>query len=287
MTIKELINYLNIYGGGYIFEPNSAQSIETINLALREFYLNTPITKTASFNVRGQRPTVRYTNMTCKSGQTITFPISGRAYSMRVSGKGDYFVTDSERTVALQFDTGNEIKVIRGFFLNSGTIRFFSDLSFTIHDLSIYDEVFGRETTSIPDGSPTTVIDLRESYPDFFALVSPPTDSKGNQIEGCRVTDGRIELDSSFGGEVFITYRRLPTPIHYFYEIDEVNEDDPVDVSEEYLIPLVYLIWHCNWCYSDELRAKAYKDKYDAVMADVRAASFSHDRKYVIEDGWA
>ena len=286
MTIGELIKALNIYGGGYMVEATE-QMISTINLALREFYLSHAVTKTASFNVSDRRPAVSYKNMICRSGETLIIPISGIAYSMRVSGKGDYVLQYGNKTEALQFDTGNEIKVIKGFFSGNGTVRFFSDFSFIVHDLSIYDQLFGREVSSIPDGSPITEIDLREAYPDFLALIAPLTDSQGRIIEDCRVQDGRITLSSSFCGEVFITYRRLPNTINYYYDIDEINESDTVDISEEYAIPLILLIWYCYWYHTDETKAKIYKERYDAVMADLASARFSLDRKYIIEDGWS
>lgn len=286
MTIGELINYLNIYGGDYFVEP-TGQMISIINLALREFYLNTPVTRTVSFNVRDHKPTVSYKNIVCKSGESISFPISGICYSMRVTGKGNYVMEDTEKAVGLQFDTGNDTKVIRGFFKDSGTITFFADFTFVIHELATFDEAFGREVSTIPDLSPIKVFNLREMYPDFFSLVSPPTNGQGEAIEGCRVRDGRIEFDSSYSGEVFITYRRLPTEITYYYDEDEVSSSEVVDISEEYTIPLIYLIWYCYWCHTDETKAKGYKDSFDRVMADVRSASFSLDTKYAIKDGWA
>ena len=258
-----------------------------VNGAMRELYSRIPVTKTVRFSLIGHKPCAYYKEIICKSNQSITIPVNGLAYSFRVVGQGNYIVKDSVTTDAYQFDTGRESQLMRGYLNSEGTIRFWSGFTFVIYDLSIYDEAYSPEVEAIPDGSPITVLDMREMYGDFLAFISPPTDRFGKNIDCCRLSDGRIEIDSSFSVEIHLTYRRLPSLIVYLENTEDITLATRVDVSDEYIQPLLYLTWYHYWYNQDELKAKIYKDRFEGIIKDITDSQRTVDNDYVNEDGWA
>ena len=286
MTFEEFSKVFHGIGNGDHLVDNETLTY-ILNGALRELYARMPITKTVNFNLRGHKPCTYYKEIICKSDQSITIPIQGMAYSFRVMGKGNYIVKDSVTTDAYQFDTGKESQLVRGFMNDAGTIRFWGGFTFVIYDLSIYDEIYSPEVESIPDGSPITVLNIREMYGDFLAFTSPPTDRFGKEIEGCRLYDGRFEISSDYSGEVYLTYRRLPKLITYVEDNDDVTLAENIDVSEEYLQPLLYLTWYHLWYNMDDMRSKIYKERFESLAKDILDGKRTVDTEYINENGWA
>ena len=286
MTFEEFITELHGIGNGDVISSNATLT-HALNGALRELYSRMPITKTVRFSLRGHNPCAYYKEIICKSNQSITIPVNGMAYSFRVMGQGNYIVKDSIATIAYQFDTGNESQLMRGYMNDAGTIRFWGGFTFVIYDLSIYDEIYSPEVEAFPDGSPITILDMRELYGDFLAFISPPTDRFGKTLECCRLHDGRIEIDSSFSGEIHLTYRRLPKLITYLSETEGITLAETVDVSDEYLQLLLYLTWYHYWYNQDDVRAKIYKDRFESMVKDITDSQRIVDNIYVNENGWA
>ena len=285
MILEDLIKEVEIHGGGDVIDDNYTIT-SLINRALRELYISVPVTKSVRFNIIGHKPVACFKEIVCKSGQSITIPLDGKAYSMRVMGSGNYMIMQDDRPLsASQFDTGNETRLVRGFLTGKGSIEFWGSFTFHVYDLSIFDEVYSPEVDSIPDGSPIATYDIRAMYNDFHAFVSPPTDRFGKAIKGCRLYDGRLEVSSDFSGEVLLTYRRRPSPVSY-YE-DNIDPAEEVDVNEEYITPLVYLIWYLYWYNTDENKAKIYKDRYESLLATVKSSQLNLDNNYLNENGWA
>lgn len=286
MTFKEFINELHGIGSG-----DHIDSVESLtyffNGALRELYARMPITKTVKFNLRGHKPRTYYKEIVCKSDQSITIPIEGMAYSFRIMGKGNYIVKDAAITDAYQFDTGRESQLVRGFITESGTIRFWGGFTFVIYDFSIYDDIYSPEVDSIPDGSPITVLNLRDTYGDFLAFTSAPTDRFGKTIEGCRLYDGRLEISSSYSGEVYLTYRRMPSLLTYVFGSEAITLAESIDVSDEYILPLIYLTWYHYWYNLDDHRSKIYKDRFESIAGDILDGKRTVDTEYINENGWA
>lgn len=284
MTLEDLIIEVDRFGSGDTI-GNRATMISTINRALTELYLNIPITKTIRFNVRGHKPVTYYKEIICKTGQSIVIPMHGKAYSMRVMGRGNYTVNDGGTMNAFQFDTGNETRVMRGFIGKGGSIRLWGSFTFVVYDLSIYDEVYSNEVESIPEGSPITVYNIKELYTDFLSFVSPVTDRFGNIIDNCKLYDGLLEIDSSYSGQIILVYRRLPTLI--CGEEESLDSMVTVDISDDYVNLLVYLIWYHYWYNIDEAKAKIYRERFDAMVKLVSESISNIDRKYINENGWA
>ena len=271
-------------GGGATIEDRYVL-ISTANRALRELYMKFPVTKTVKLNVRGHRPSTYYKEIVCKSDQSIIIPIKGKAYSMRVVGKGNYTIWDNGGMSAFQFDTGNDTKIIRGFLEKGEKIRFWGGFTFVVYDLSVYDEMYSPEVDSIPDGSPITVYNIKEMYGDFLSFACPPTDRFGYVIDNCRVYDGSMEIDSGYSGEILITYNRLPSRI--LGDNPGMEEYEIIDVSDEYTNLLVYLVWYNYWYDIDYSKAEVYKDRIDDISNIIYRNKRCFDRTYINENGWA
>lgn len=284
MTLEELIIQAERFGGCVVIE-NRDLLISSANRALRELYLTIPVTKTVRFNARGHRPTTYYKEIVCGSGQSITIPIRGKAFSMRVMGNGNYTLNDNGSMTVSQFETGSETKLIRRFLSGDGSIRFWGSFTFTIYDLSLYDDIYGPEISDIPDGSPTTVYDIRAIYGDFLAFTTPPTDRYGSVIENCRLHDGLLEIDSGFSGEIVLTYRRMPLMIDGQYVTSDPYEI--IDINDEYTHLLIYLTWYHYLSIDDEAKAGIYKKKFDDMVSALNENYRIIDSSYVNVNGWA
>ncbi len=283
-TLEDLKRQVEWFGRGDVINDRYTL-IALANKALHELYLTIPVTKTVRLNVRGHKPTVYYEELVSKSGKTMILPLVGKAYSMRVMGKGNYTITDGSNVSAVQFDTENETKLVRGFIGTGGTIKFWGSFNFIIYDFSLYDEIFSQKVESIPDGAPIAVYDIRAKYGDFLSFLSPPTDRFGKVINDCRLQDGRLEINSGYSGEILITYRRLPTEIIGLYE--EQDAEEVVDISNEYSHLLIYLIWYHYWHLNDEVKAQSFRDRFESLASVLANDRLTIDRKYVNENGWA
>ena len=286
MTLEELKNEVDATANGEDI-VNVKSLVTAANGALRELYLTIPITKTVRFNVRGYEPVTHYQEIVCKANQSITIPMNGVAYSMRVVGRGNYIIKDGTTNNAGQFDTGTDSQLIRGYISPNSTIRFWSGFTFVIYDLSVFDEAYGPDVDNIPDGSPIKVINIREMFDDFLMFTSHPTDRYGQVIDGCRLYEDQMEISSSYSGEVAISYRRQPKPVTYCEDNDIITLAEILDIKDEYIQPLVYLTCYHFWRNIDEARAKIYKERYEIVADAIRNEKRIFDRSYVDLNGWA
>lgn len=284
MTIQDMITEVELLGGGEIIEDRSLL-LSLANRALRELYSSIPITRTVVFNARGRRPAVYYNEILCNAGNRINIPLVGKAYSMRLCGKGYYSIVDGDSTKVIQFDTGLDTTVVRGFISEGGTVSFWGSFTFVVYDFSLYDEIYSSSPDSIPDGKATSTYDIREIYSDFLAFISPPRDRYGKTIDQARLHDGILEIDSSFSGEIILTYRRMPTEI--YGAVVENDAVEVIDLLEEYKYMFIYLFWYHYWYNTDEAKAKIYKDRFDELRLKDEGYRRSIDSAYVDVNGWA
>ena len=235
MTTKELATELFVLGGGEAISDDRLLAI-SVNRALRKLYTDREIVKTVRFASRSIPPIKYYEEIRCKNGEEVTIPINGIAFSMRIHGVGKYTITDGDSVTVYAFDSPNEAILIKRALIFGGSITFWGSFSFTVYDLSIYDQVFSPFTEDIPDYGPRRVFNVRELYTDFMCFISPATDKHGVPLPNCKLYDGKLEIDSSYDGEIVLTYRRVPTEIF----ISEVEQN--IDLPDEYkamFIPLV------------------------------------------------
>lgn len=283
MTLEEFFTEIERFGGGDTIEDRTV-IISSANRALREIYLSIPVTKSIRYNVNGHKPVTYIKKMVCKAGESLVLPLKGKAYSMRVVGFGNYTI-DMGTSYITQFNSGNDSLFVRGFITQEGTIEFWGSFSIVIYDFSIFDDIFSPELDDIPDGSPINTHDIKAVCSDFLAFVSHPTDRYGNLLENCRLREGNLEIDSSYSGEIILTYRRLPTLI---YGVDPGNDyREVVDISDEHIPALLYLTWYYYWYNIDEAKAKIYRNRYECML-ELAMQNYRYiDRKYIDVNGWA
>ena len=279
MTLKELKNEVTSLGFDDTLDLDD-HILAAANRALRQIYSQRCITRTARIFARGSSVCYYQKELHCINGKSVTLPARGKAFSMRVCGSGYYSVQDGSTERVSQFSTGIESQLIREFLTWGGSIRFWGSFSFAVYDYTVYSEVYSALPSGIPMGGTTVVFDLREIYSDFLAFLTPAKDSFGNQIPGCALCDGRIELSSDYKGEIIITYRRLPEKI--------TAETDVIDLPDEYTHLLPLLAASYVWVDTDAEKALYYKERYDEMINLLGSESYqSIDNSYRIKDGWS
>ena len=286
MTYEELVSEVENYGCGDVIDTKKALLFNA-NRALSDLYFHIPVIKCLKFYSRGYKPIIYHREIVYDGSSPITIYTTGKSYTMHVMGRGNYTVKDGSMINAYQFDTGRETKIIRGFISDGGYIRFWGGFSFTIYNLAIYNDIFSPEVEDIPDGTGKIVYDMRRICPDFLSFSTLPTDADGKVIKGCRIFDGRIEVDSDYIGEVNVNYRRIPKKILGIEKEDIDDPDEIIDVSEEHIPMFMYLIWYHYWCGTDDTRMKHYKDKFTDLLSIYNNNLMTNDRSYVDVNGWA
>lgn len=258
-----------------------APLITATNLALRELYSSRPVSKTVRFAARGIKPILYCKERTCNQGEIAEFKIEGVAYSVRIHGSCNYMVKNGEHFVVNTVSTGREAVVFKDFIAPGSTISFWGELSFTIYDFSVYDRVFSSNKDDLPDGGPTVTYDLRKLYGDFLTFSLPPVDVYGNVLKNCRLYDGKLEIDSTYTGEIILSYRRLP-------DYCDGTEDQEIDIPPEllHLFPILVASYvHLN---EDSAKANYMRNIYEGGLEILGLQSYNEvDPSYLIADGWA
>ncbi len=278
MTLKELM--LEVSSLGF---DSSSESEHTVllaaNRALRELFLTVGALGSFSFYARKSAPDTLIREITFRGGETITLPLTGRAFSMTVSGKGRYSVTDSVGKISEGFDTHGEL--IRGFLHGDATLTLEGECSFVVSRLATYTEVYSDSIEDIPDGEGFKVYNLREILGDYHCPTSLPTDSDGREIKGAVISDGRLTLPAEYSGTVRLIYRRLPR------KISSADTAD-IDLPEEYSHLLPLLVASYVWLDREPELASHYRERYCAEAERLKKESrLSVGSVYNNINGWA
>lgn len=279
MTLKELHSEICALGFDDFLELDR-RFLSSAERALLTVYNSSGITASTKFFVRCGLPKTRVCEINHKGGGAEALPLSGRAFSMRLYGKGRVFIEEKSKSYNKDFDCFGDY--FKGFLESDATVYFLGELSYTVCDLVTFDEIFSEDANGIPNGDTVTVIDLREMLPDFLAFDSMPTDRFGKPIESAVLKDGKISLDASFSGEVSLVYRKRPI----LPSLDA--PDAKIDIPSEYsmLLPLLaasYLLLD-----DEPEKAALYREMYEKNLLTIRERFRSSlGEKYVDTNGWA
>lgn len=284
MTYSELVDKITVLGFRGAIEDALADSlVDTINISLREIYFSRKIERTVRLSCHGLTPIFRRKEITCLGGDILTLPLRGEAFSMRVHGSCQYMLADGLGGFNVYaVDSPNETTSVKGFIPQNTQITIWSNFSFTIYDFSVYDHAFSQKAEDIPDGGDTVCFDLRKMYGDFLYFVSPAKDVNGLPLYNCRLKDGKVEIDSTYKGEILVTYCRLPA------KVAGIDYNEEIDIPEEYthLLPLLvasYLLIG----YNDGL-AVQYRESYEECISKMNLSGYSCiDSEYMDTNGWA
>lgn len=280
MTYNDLAAKIALLGSAEIAVASPAL-LTSVNLALKELYSSRSITRRVRLAVEGLKPVVYYRQINCPNGGPFHIDIPGYAYSFRIHGNCQLMTIKPGETTLTSINTGHEAKTIKGVTLSQTALRFFGTYTFTIYDFTVYKELFSQDPADVPEPGGTMLYDLRALYGDYMAFCSPPTDSAGERLTNCVIRDGVVEIDSSYNGEVVVTYRRLPT-----LATGEATEE--LDVPEEYaqLFPLLVAAYMLRD--GDDALAGYYRSLYEENLKQLDKGSYRViDNAYENVNGWA
>lgn len=279
MTLKELHREVSALGFDD-FLAFDARFHSAACRALQSIYNAVEVTARTKFFVRSSLPSSRISLLYHKGGGSEVLPLVGKAFSMRLYGKGIFRLTDSKTSIQQRFDCNGD--TLRYFINGDATLMLGGDLSYTVCDIVTFDEVFSEDTESIPDGSGYTTVDIRRKVADFLAFVSMPKDKNGRLIESAVLHDGKITFGGDFIGEAELSYRKgaiLPS-------LDA--PDAEIDLAAGYKLLLSLLTASYLLLDDDSDKAMYYKSIYEAELDRIKKLQKGPvDYKYTISDGWA
>ena len=280
MTLDELMLEVSSLSFG-LAEKSDVLLLASANRALRDIYNRRTITKSVRLYTHGQRPILYRKRVDFPGGAKKSLPLYGKAFSMRLCGKGFYRILDGASQIVETFETGNESLLLRGFITKGGEIELWGSFSFTVYDFSLYEEIYSQQVKDIPMGDETVTLDIRRIYGDFMSFISPPTDSDGNEIEGARLVDGKILLNRDYTGEILLTYRRLPNPI-------VGNSSADIDLPDELIHLLPPLTVSYCLLHADFDKSVYYKEMYEEMMSQINSLTYEKiNTHYKDVNGWA
>lgn len=256
--------------------------IYSINQAISNIYSRRNVLRTVRLYATGLVPSLYYKQLYCKGGGHIILPLKGRCYSMRISGEGVYEITDGTKITKIEFNTGPESQLIRGFIQKGGQILFYGHASFIIFDFSVYEESFGNMLKDIPDGMKNVNFDIRGLYNDFLSFYTPPTDGQGNIIKGARMFDGTLQVPTDYRGEIELTYRTRPPTVR------GDDDEEVIEMPSEYYHLVALLAAYYYRLDEDEATALHFKEEYENLLALMDRQTYeTMDNEYKVENGWA
>ena len=278
MTLRELSNEICALGFNNYAKLDLSLRL-AVKRALTAIYGEMRIMGAETFHITARLPSSKVARLHHTGGGVETLPLSGKAYAMTASGCGIVTVYDGANSSTVKFNS--EKKLIKGFLKYGGRVVFSGASSFDVFNIVTFDEVFGTDAESIPDGSSQKRINVRGSVTDFLGFASPPTDEYGRQIAEATVDDGVITIPASYSGEVNVKYRRLP---------DLSSLSDPegeIDIPGEYSALLPLLVAFYVLLDEDEEKAEIYRNAYLEMLGCIKKSAYSSaNGGYADVSGW-
>ena len=280
MTYEELSAQVALLGS-IENDPADPLLLNSVNLALRELYTGRVITRTVRLIARGLTPVLYHRQVNCANGGPFQVDIPGYAYSFRIQGNCQMMTIYPEGSTLTSISTGREAKTVKALATPETTLRFFGTYSFSIYDFSVYDERLSDDPSDIPEPGGTVIYDLHSLYGDYMSFYSPATDGAGERLTNCILRDGVVEIDSSYNGEIVLTYRRLPN-------LATGDTTEEIDVPDEYLHLFPLLVASYMLLDGNDAMAKYYRSLYEDNAEIMDEGSYrAIDTVYKITDGWA
>ncbi len=247
--------------------------------ALHTVYIDRPVTRTVRISAPARTGNLIKDTLNHVAGKTERFPLSGIAYSFRVSGKGRYTVSSASQSYTEEFDT--TMADVKGFCTSGSVIRFEGGYSYTVYSLAEFTSVGGHTTSDIPMWDEGMSIDLGRIYGDYLAPELPPMDKYGYPIAGAAVREGVLSVPEGYAGEVILTYRRLPRAS---------SGEDPeelIDVAPECEELLPLLVAAYLWLDDEPDKAQYYMSLYKDGISTLRRFFPRYTGAEYRTNGWA
>lgn len=236
-----------------------------VKRALGTAYTERGVISSAKLLIPRERRRELFFSLTHEGGGKETFPLYGKAYSMILSGKGEYKIKDErgERRESFSSEKGT----VKGFIHGVGEITFLGEFCYTVYRLSTFDTKKSDRLEDIPSPSPVRVIDLPDQGIRLLGAASDIRDECGRRVDGAIAVGERLYLPESFSGELTISYRAAPPDL----PPDDKSRD--VDIPEE-LAPLIPLLAASYvWLDDDPDKAQYYAARYREGMSALKLYS--------------
>ena len=261
------------------FSGITAPFLGALNRAVRRVFTDFSPTASVRLYAGGGKPSSKIERLVFEGEGDYALSLTGRAYSMRLWGKGSFIHTEGGVAVRTDFDSDGRIfnSLIKS---GTATLTFTGSDPFTVTNLVTFDGVRGGSVDNIPSGDGEFCLDLKSVTEDFLSFAGPPTSPDGSVID-CATLDGSLlMLPESFEGEITVRYKRFPKRI----ESDSTGE---LDIPEELSEPI------CTLCAAllltedaPELSERLLK-MYEGDAAAARTAYKQTRKAKVLSDGWA
>ncbi|MBR4295758.1 MAG: hypothetical protein IKT56_02830 [Clostridia bacterium] len=276
MKVNELYNAVALLG----FE-NDIDEEETffpaLNTALHDVYRIVPRKKMSLLAHYPPASLVADTDKILYSGEGLSYEAEGaKAFYIEISGKGNITFKDGEKSISgvpdVTFDSPYAYQTIRGFCRdNNGmfpaklVIDIKTETLCKVKAVAIYGDIASAKTEDIPAPGKYIAYSLGRIFPDFSTLFERPKWSGGNTLTDFRIEDGCLSVPRDTAGDIELTY----TPKIHEYTVND-NEDD-VDLPDEYIGALKLLIASYVWLDDNADRAQYYKGLYNEEIALISA----------------
>lgn len=278
MTLNELKNSV-IDLGFEVGLDKEEMLIPALARALHTIYLDRPRLSTAVIGIPRIDAAKIAGHIYHRGGDSIVIPLSGVAYSFRVSGRGKYILNSGSLTREEEFD--GDMLPLRGSFTREATLTFLGEYSYDVYSLSVFQSVRGPREEDIPIYGEERIYDLIDAIPDLLGIYSAPRDERGCELPGVYIQGGALHLPEDFEGKVFIKYKRAP----YVATGDDMEEEIDLPRETEELLPL--LVASYLWLDDDAEKAQYYMSLYRLGISTLqRAGGGSTNSKYET-NGWA
>ena len=279
MTLKELKTSVLALGFENRIESDSAL-VSFANMALKTIFSECAVTKTVKLYLFSQKPTLVIEDVVHEGGGEESFSLCGKAYSIELIGCGSFSIRCGADEFRYSFDTDG--KTFKGFIKGNSSVTFYGEHSYYIKRIAVFESTSGPQEYTIPDADGRMSIDISELYGDFLCFCGLPRDSRGRSVQCISMENGKIVLPAGICGEIYLTYRRSPSPI------SEKLPDAKIDIDEQYshLLCLLTASFLCLEC--EPQNAQHYLSLYQNAISDIkRSNTRSIDNLYCDVVGWA
>ncbi len=266
MTLNEIKNEVLSLG----FEkniPDDDAFVNALKLGLRTAYSERGVLGRLRFYQRSPIPTLHIPCVYHEGGDKVEkIEAFGRYLCMRLTGKGEVTVSDSDGERHHPFDT--EFTYFHTRINGSTTVTFSGEYPYEVLFFSVYSENF-PDGYEVPEYGFEREYELCELAKDYLCVASLPEDGSGRTIKGSDVRSGALVIPYSYTGEVRLTYRRRAP------EIREDYPDEELGIATElaHLIPLITAAY--VWLDDDFDKAQYYMSLYREGMAALKLYSRS------------
>ncbi len=279
MTVKELSETVKSLIGEYDYFDKE-KFIAATNTALSTIYSEARFVGRASVYLSSPG-VLRHTKILRHKAESIeTIPLEGKAYSMRLFGKGQIIIKDGKTTMSRSFNGWGT--VFRNTVTSGGTINFAGKLAYTVKDIAIFSECESDSVDEIPVLGKKRAVKIDSFVGDFSRALSYPEDEEGRPLSDVMIENGCIVCPREFSGEVCFSYKKCPP------RITDAVPDFEIPISKDAQSPLSLLTAAYMLGESESEAAEFFLKEYKRSISSASDENLPSSRgKYFDTTRWA